>query len=127
MLRIGRFSPEYHNHHLYVQRYWHPQVFSSIHMLLDAAKSEGCSATSIAIRWLLLHSRMRAGDAIVIGASSLDQLLENLECAKQEPLTEATVQVANQIADLVRPVEAQYFRGYDKQHGRADKFLDSIL
>lgn len=126
-LTSGRFSPEYHNHHLYVERYWVPEIFQGLEKLLQICKEQDVSLTSVALRWLKHHSRLRPGDGIVFSASNLEQAQENFSSSNEGPLNPAILKVIDQVADIVRPVEAQYFRGYDKKHGRSDRWLDSLL
>ena len=120
----GRFSPEYHNYQLYVERYWHAEIFSSLGLIRDAAVKAQCSVTSIAVRWILHHSRMIGGDAIVLGASTVEQLLEDLSYAEGDKLSDPIVALTGEVARIVKPIEAQYFRGYDPNHGSSNRFLD---
>ena len=63
----------------------------------DAAEKAGITGHAVALRWVLHHSALKGelGDAMIIGASSFQQLEENLEICKAGPLP----------ADLVRVVE----------------------
>ena len=122
-LTSGRFSPQYHNHHLYVERYFKPEIFKAINMMKKCAEDHAMTLTELSIRWLRHHSKMIRGDGLVFGASDIKQLEEDLHYAKQGPLPEDMLHIINEAADVCRPVEAQYYRGYDKQHGRADRWL----
>ena len=108
---------------LYVARYWKPEIFLAINLLRNISQEEGVSITSISLRWLIHHSKLIGGDGLVFSASSLEQCEEDLACAKEGALNERILTVIERIGDIVRPVEAQYFRGYDKVHGRADRWL----
>ncbi len=58
----------------YVDRYWHEAFFTAVDRLKQVAQSAGCSLIALAYRWLLNRPDI-AG--VVIGASSLGQLLSN--------------------------------------------------
>lgn len=122
----GRFSPQYHNHHLYLARYWNREVFKALEMIGRQCQAEGLSMLTVTWSWLKFHSKLVMDtDGLVFSASSLAQLEENLECfANCTKLSPSMLEVLARVGDLVYPVQAQYYRGYDKQHGRADKWLE---
>jgi len=122
----GRFSPEYHNHHLYVERYFHKQNFEALRLIREHA--QGIPTHAVALRWLCFHSYMRDGDGIVFGGGAgTERCAADLACLADGPLPPALVSlIQNQVAELVYPVQAQYFRGFDARHGRADRYLKSL-
>ncbi len=62
----------------YRQRYWHDATFAAVAALTGIAVGAGLTLVELAYRWL----RSRPGaDAIVLGASSIDQLTANLAAA----------------------------------------------
>lgn len=62
-----------------------------------AAEKAGISGHAVALRWMLHHSALKEGDAIIIGASSLQQLDGNLESCKAGPLPEELVKVVEDV------------------------------
>jgi aflatoxin B1 aldehyde reductase len=69
---------------LYRNRYLHPAQLGATDAFAAACKAEGIAPSHAALRWLRHHSALRAGtDAIVVGASRLEHLEENL-CALEE-------------------------------------------
>lgn len=122
-LTKGRFSPEYHNHHLYVNRYFNEENFQAIAKFSKCATDYKMTLLELSLSWFRHHSKLINGDAIVFGASSLNQLDEDLIAFSKGPLNEEILDVIDECADITRHVEAQYYRGYDKQHGRADEWL----
>lgn len=72
---------------MYQNRYWHPQNFEAVSRLQAAASEEGRSLISVALCWLLHYTAI---DCVILGASSLEQLHENLEAAARGPCSEAT-------------------------------------
>src|SRR2546426_5106858 len=62
--------------HMYLSRYWHAEDFDAVGELLDIAQQAGRSPVSMALNWLLHHTPI---DCVILGASKLEQLEENLQ------------------------------------------------
>ncbi len=92
---------------VYQDRYWHRENFEAVSRLTAAAREEGRSLVSVALCWLLDHTPV---DCVIVGASSLDQLTENLDAAEQGTLSAATVAVCNEVWPIVRGVSPAYHR-----------------
>ena len=75
-----------------------------------AAQKEGLTGHEVALRWALHHSILdgKLGDAIIIGASSLGQLEENLEICKAGPLPVHLVQMVDEMGERVRESAPPY-------------------
>ena len=82
----GRFThrPNYRG------RYWKRSFFDAVEIIKVAAEKEGMTVTEATYRWLAHHSMLNAdrGDAILIGASKLDHLRQNMAAAQAGPLPE---------------------------------------
>ncbi len=79
---------------MYRQRYWNTQQFTAVQQLRDIASNAGLSLVELALRWL--RDRPLT-DAILLGASSTEQLRTNLQAIDGHALDEAT----NNACDLV--------------------------
>ena len=81
-LREGRFRV---GNDLYRNRYLHPAQLGATEAFASACKAAGVLPSHAALRWLRHHSALReaAGDAIIVGASRLTHLEDNL-CALEE-------------------------------------------
>jgi aryl-alcohol dehydrogenase-like predicted oxidoreductase len=87
---------------LYQDRYWHTQYFHSVERLREIAKKAGRSLVSMALNWLQHHT---ASDVIILGASSMAQLNENLAAIEDGPLPEDVVKACDQVwLDLRGPL-----------------------
>ena len=71
------------NNQAYLDRYWHPGFFEAVDQLSCAARSHGRSLVSVALNWVYRHTE---ADCIILGASRLDQYLENLDALEDGPL-----------------------------------------
>jgi aryl-alcohol dehydrogenase-like predicted oxidoreductase len=87
------------NNKLYQDRYWHEQYFRAVEHLKEIAASAGRSLISLSLNWLQHHT---AADCIILGASSLEQLNENLAAAKDGPLSPDTVKACDQVWQELR-------------------------
>lgn len=79
---------------LYQDRYWHEQYFQSVDELGKIAQSAGRSLVSLALNWLLHHT---ASDCIILGASRLEQLNQNLAALNDGPLSCEVVKACDEI------------------------------
>jgi aryl-alcohol dehydrogenase-like predicted oxidoreductase len=87
------------NNKLYQNRYWHDQYFKAVERLREIAKHAGRSLVSLALNWLLHHT---ASDVVILGASSLQQLNENLEASEEGPLSEETLNACDEVWQALR-------------------------
>ena len=92
---------------MYLGRYWNEQDFDAVAALLDIARTAGRSSVSLALNWLLHHT---ATDCVILGASKLEQLEENLKAMEDGPLSADTVSACDQVWSKIRGVSPQYNR-----------------
>lgn len=65
----------------------------------EVAAKHGISGHAASLRWTAYHSALSAerGDTIIIGASSIKQLNENLEIFEQGPLPQDVTDAVNAV------------------------------
>jgi len=87
--------------------YFHDPLFAAAEMVRMQARKYGISGHAAALRWTTWHSQLAAenGDAVIVGASKLEQLEENLNILEQGPLPEALVNIMNKMWDDVKAFE----------------------
>ena len=106
----GRFThrPNYQG------RYWKKSYFDAVDLIKRAAEQEGITSIEATYRWLAYHSMLNGerGDAILIGASKLNHLLQNMETVKAGPLPAAVVEAFEQAWDITRGDSPEYFTLY---------------
>jgi len=109
----GRFS--YHKG--YPERYWKDSNMQGVSLVAQACKQEDGDTTvaSAALRWLIHHSPLNdwkpeIEHAIVLGASSPQQLQENLAACAQGPLSQTIVDQFEQAWKKAEPFCIKYFR-----------------
>ncbi|KAI4870339.1 NADP-dependent oxidoreductase domain-containing protein [Hypoxylon rubiginosum] len=96
-------------HH--ADRYFHSLYFDALDILRPIAKKHGLTEVECALRWMSYHSRLKKenGDGIVIGASSLAQLEENLKALEGGPLPGEVVQALDAGWQGIRGKELKYW------------------
>ena len=106
----GRFThrPNYRG------RYWKKSFFSALQLLRDACGKYDLTTIEATYRWLAYHSMLNAerGDAILIGASRLDHLRQNMKAIKAGPLPEDVIEAFEQAWTITKGDSPEYFTLY---------------
>ena len=98
----------------YRNRYWKKSYFEAVSALVASCRDVGIAPAEAAFRWLAHHSLLdrRAGDGIIVGASDMDQLEQNLTAAEQGALPETVVSAFDAAWVEAEPESPGYFRYY---------------
>ncbi|HEY1985238.1 MAG TPA: aldo/keto reductase [Terracidiphilus sp.] len=80
----GRFD----KNRMYQDRYWNSRTFEALNQLKTISSDLGRSLLDLAFAWLLHHT---ASDVVILGASSIEQLTQNLTACKGGPIPEAAI------------------------------------
>lgn len=106
----GRFThrPNYQG------RYWKKSNFEAVALIREAAEKHGITSVEAVYRWLCYHSMLRAdrGDAVLIGASKLSHLKQNMDAVKNGPLPEELLAAFEQAWVLAKGNSPEYFTLY---------------
>jgi len=107
----GRFDPERNQGKLYRARYWNDEFFGAIEILKPVAEAHSLTLTEIAIRWINHHSLLKRehDDKIIIGASSVAQIEENMKNFEKGPLPEEVVKAVDASWAHVKATQPKYF------------------
>lgn len=95
IMRGSRFD----NNAMYQDRYWHQRNFAAVEELRSIAEKAGRSLVSLSLNWLLHHTTT---DCVILGASRLDQLQENIKALDDGPLSAGTVEACDQVWNVLR-------------------------
>ncbi|OOO14002.1 NADP-dependent oxidoreductase domain-containing protein [Aspergillus flavus] len=95
---------------IYHDAYYKPAVIAAAQTVADAGAAAGVSGHALALRWTIYHSALSRehGDAVLIGASSLSQLVQNLDAVDAGPLNEELARLVSNVGDLVGDEAAAY-------------------
>lgn len=98
----------------YRKRYWKKSFFDGVELLKAVAAKYGITTVEATYRWLACHSMLDAarGDAILVGASRLEHLLQNMETVKAGPLPEEIVDTFDRVWAMCRGDSPEYFTLY---------------
>ena len=98
----------------YKGRYWKKSYFDAVELIRRAAEDEGISCIEATYRFLAFHSMLSGerGDAILIGASKLSHLRQNMETLKAGPLSDELVETFEKAWDMTKGDSPEYFTLY---------------
>ncbi|PIL26195.1 transporter [Ganoderma sinense ZZ0214-1] len=96
---------------MYRKRYWNEPYFRALAKIEAVAQKHGLTLAEIALRWISHHSLLKReyGDAVLIGASSVEHIEQNLVDLEKGPLPEEVVKVLDEAWVEVSPYAANYF------------------
>ena len=106
----GRFT-----HRLnYQKRYWKQSYFDAVNLIKSAAEKHGITSIEATYRWLAYHSMLdeKRGDAILIGASKLNHLLQNMDAVKAGPPPVDIVVAFERAWKITKEDSPEYFTLY---------------
>jgi len=101
---------------VYRDRYWKEEHFQSMEKLKELLNQhhpdENITIPEAAFRWIYNHSLLDGskGDAVVLGASRLDQVKANLEMSKSQPLCQEVVSFMDEWWKSTKHLCPLYFR-----------------
>ena len=92
---------------MYLDRYWHPAYFDAVDQLAESARNAGRSLVDFSLSWLLHHT---ATDCIILGASKVEQLEQNLDVFDKQPLPAEAIAVCDSVWRGLRGITPKYNR-----------------
>jgi len=107
----SRFDPEKGQGKGYRARYWNEPHFKALAFIKAVAEAHNLTMAEIALRWISRHSLMKReyGDAVIIGASSIAHIEQNLVDLEKGPLPDEVVKALDDAWLSVAPYAANYF------------------
>jgi len=109
----SRFDPNTAQGNRYRQRYWNTVYFDAVEHVKNACQHAGISLVDASLRWYRHYSKLdfEQGDGVIIGASSLEQLQENMGAlVNEERLPQAVAEAFDMAWEQTRSVCQNYFR-----------------
>ena len=89
----SRFDPKTGQGQQYQKRFMNDKMFDALDIIRAAASKHSLTEAECALRWIMHHSKLEKahGDTVIIGASSIKHLEENLRDFERGPLPEDVV------------------------------------
>lgn len=118
-VKSGRFKDNPN----YLPRFYTDGNFEAIGLISDACKKNNITMVQAAYCWLLHHSSLSgSADGVLLGASSLAQLDENLKsCTEAVPLPDDIVAAFSRAWEITESSAFPFWRSYSRdQPGRED-------
>ncbi|KAG0258407.1 hypothetical protein DFQ27_004645 [Actinomortierella ambigua] len=106
----GRFDVKSGFGKLYRERYWNNLFCEAVTGLKAKAAEHNITLLEATLRWMVHHSRLEAKDGIIIGASSIHHLEENLDKLSQGPLPTDMIQAFDDAWEHCKPACQKYFK-----------------
>lgn len=96
---------------MYRARYWTPAYFEALKIIEAATEKAGLTMAETALRWVSHHSMMKReyGDSVIIGASSVKHLQENLDDLEKGPLPDEVVKSLDEAWGAVKGEVYKYW------------------
>jgi aryl-alcohol dehydrogenase-like predicted oxidoreductase len=92
---------------VYLDRYWHADFFAAVEELEIVARESGITLVELALRWLLAQPLV---DSILLGASRVEQLEQNLAASAGTPLQPSILQKCDAVWKRLRGLTPKYNR-----------------
>jgi aryl-alcohol dehydrogenase-like predicted oxidoreductase len=92
---------------MYQDRYWHDDDFAAVEELRAVAREAGKTLVELALQWLLAQPLV---DSIILGASRVEQLEENLKAAEGARLEESVLSRCDIVWKRLRGITPKYNR-----------------
>jgi aflatoxin B1 aldehyde reductase len=107
----SRFDPKIMQGNLHRGRYWNDLYFDALDMIKAAADKHKLTMGEVALRWLEHHSSLSSekGDAIIVGASSVKHLEENLADVEKGPLPQDVIDSLDEAWLKAKAVAPKYW------------------
>ena len=113
-LLTGKHTPEapaadsrFERMPLYRDRYWQPENFAAVAKLKEVAAAAGRPLPRLALGWLLAQP---AVTSVIVGASRLSHLEENLAALGDPPLSAQTLAACDAVWPALRGISPSYNR-----------------
>ena len=89
---------------MYNKRFNKPCFLDALEQWAAVAEQEGTTKADLAYRWVKYNSALKPeyGDAIIIGATSLDQLEQTLKGLEGGPVSESAAKAIDEIWEGVK-------------------------
>ncbi|KAJ7343672.1 Aldo/keto reductase [Mycena albidolilacea] len=108
----SRFDPERNQGQNYRNRYWNEPYFKALNQIRPVVEKHKLTMAEVALRWISHHSLLKREyrDAVLIGASSLEHIEQNLLDLEKGPLPDEVVQILVEAWTSVKPFSTKYHK-----------------
>ncbi len=99
----------------YRDRYWKESYFNALDIVKEQCEKEGIPLVEAAYRWLANHSYMKeeCNDAILLGASKISQMGQNIEAVKKGVLPQSILDAYDAAWCAAKDDSPSYFKYFN--------------
>ncbi|KAF7319157.1 Aldo-ket-red domain-containing protein [Mycena chlorophos] len=92
-------------------KYWNEPHFAALAVIDPVIKKHNLTMPEVGMRWIANHSQLKRefGDAVLVGASSIEQLNANLDDLEKDPLPEDVVKALDEAWAIIKGHAGVYF------------------
>lgn len=107
----SRFDPNTLTATTHRPRYWNDLYFDGIEDIRAEANKHELTLAEVALRWMSWHSSLQKerGDAVIVGASSVKHLEQNLDDLEKGPLPKPVLEAVDRAYSKIRGIAPPYF------------------
>ncbi len=117
-VKEGRFK----NNPNYLPRFYTDDNFAALEIIQSACEDDGISMLEATFKWLFRHSALNENDGVLLGASSITQLDENLGLCRlalatddeYKPLSDKVLKAFDDAWKITEKSAFPYWRSYSK-------------
>ncbi len=112
VLDEGRYSDKHSMGKMYRNRYFKDNTFRALQLIEEAVEKHGLTMVETALRWAVHHSALQVldgNDGVIIGASSKQQLEENLTNLEKGPLPDEVVKALDEAWAITKVDTVNYW------------------
>lgn len=120
-VKNGRFK----NNPNYLPRFYTNENFDAVESIQAACDEDGISIVEATFKWLLRHSALTESDGVLLGASSIMQLDQNLEAClsavrNENPLSQKVLKAFDDGWRITENIAFPYWRSYSSDMPNRD-------
>ena len=93
----------------YVKAFDKPVIHNAMIAFCKKCDAAGVTPTEVSLRWIVHHSALGEGDAIILGASSFDQLRGNVHFCKKGRLDKQLLRACEELSKDVEKDPPEWF------------------
>ncbi|KAJ5884402.1 NADP-dependent oxidoreductase domain-containing protein [Penicillium tannophilum] len=108
---MSRFDPNTMQGRKYRRRFWNETIFDALDIIREATEKHQLTEMECAFRWITHHSQLdpERGDSVIIGASSLQQLEQNLVLLEKGSLPQDVIEALDSAWAVTKGVVQNYW------------------
>ena len=85
------------------QQYDRNEMHDAVNALNKLLEPAGITKVDAALRWISYHSKLGPGDGIILGASKIAQIVQNVESINKGPLPDDIVSALDDLWKTIAP------------------------